>query len=185
MILVTQLSSYKDPNEQNRTMTISTTNYCKLMYYHPDLTQIIGIPTYNTLHLLRNEQNTMQLQSTTILEAANTSKLALWSAQRSMHSFETLLLWFQCIQEPVSYLQWQPDKLKMNSNASTKKSMNILWNTRIKMCTDPSNCPSNRGKVHNWHEKQENWPISGTLFRMIQYLIIKYGKTPPRQLIDH
>ena len=36
-------------------MTISTVNYHEAIFEHPNLTKIIGIPTYDTLHLLLNE----------------------------------------------------------------------------------------------------------------------------------
>ena len=36
-------------------MTISIVNYHKTIFKHPNLTKIIGIPTYDALHLLHNE----------------------------------------------------------------------------------------------------------------------------------
>ena len=36
-------------------MTISTINYHEAIFEHPNLTKIIGIPTYDALHLLHNE----------------------------------------------------------------------------------------------------------------------------------
>ena len=36
-------------------MTISTVNYRETIFDHTDLSKIMGVPTYETLHLLHNE----------------------------------------------------------------------------------------------------------------------------------
>jgi hypothetical protein len=36
-------------------MSISTVNYREIFFEHPELTKIIGVPTYNTLHKLNQE----------------------------------------------------------------------------------------------------------------------------------
>ena len=46
-------------------MTISTLNYLGTIFEHPDLNKIIGVLTYETLHLLHNKikSNTMAVHS--------------------------------------------------------------------------------------------------------------------------
>ena len=46
-------------------MTISTVNYLGTIFEHPDLNKIIGVPTYETLHLLHNKikSNAMAVHS--------------------------------------------------------------------------------------------------------------------------
>ena len=46
-------------------MAIYTTNYRKIIFEHPNLSKIMGVPTYDTIHLLHNEikSNTMAVHS--------------------------------------------------------------------------------------------------------------------------
>ena len=55
LILVTHISRYQDPPAQPCRISISTVNYRKTIFKHPDLTKIIGVQTKDTLHLLHNE----------------------------------------------------------------------------------------------------------------------------------
>ena len=65
LILVTHISIYQDPPAQTDTMTISTVKYRRTIFEHPNLTKIIGVPTYDTLHLLHNKikSNTISFYS--------------------------------------------------------------------------------------------------------------------------
>ena len=46
-------------------MTISTINYHEAIFEHPNLTKIIGVPTYDTIHILHNKikSNTISFYS--------------------------------------------------------------------------------------------------------------------------
>ena len=55
LIFVIELSIHQDPPSQTDTMAISTVNYLITILEYPNLTKIIVVPTYDTLHLLHHE----------------------------------------------------------------------------------------------------------------------------------
>ena len=54
-----------NPPAQPFKMNISTINYCRKIFEHPDLTKIMGVRTCESLHLLHNEikDNVMEFNS--------------------------------------------------------------------------------------------------------------------------
>ena len=56
-LLVTHLGSYQDPPKQTFPMHVSIVSYRKTIFEHPKLTKIIGVLTYETLHLLHSKIN--------------------------------------------------------------------------------------------------------------------------------
>ena len=115
------ISSYQDPTTQISTIMISTINYRETISEHTNLTKIIGIPPYDTLHLL---QNKIKSNATAVHRNLGSDQHGYLGLVLRTNAY--IFLSKNTFVRPVHpgtlvIPQFQPAMLKMNSNAITKK----------------------------------------------------------------
>ena len=166
-------------------MVISTVNYHETIFEHPNLTKIIGIPTYDALHLLHNEiksnaisvhSNIGGVQHGYLGLVVSPTACALLSNSPFVPPINPGILSI-----PVVVTCNTHDELKRQYDKNIQL-FHEMWGVeraivqklilaiKAKYITDIRNRTT--GKFY------------GTLFMSTQYTIVTYGKISPSQLID-
>ena len=129
------------------------------MFELPNLSKIIGVPTYGTLHLLHNEikPNTMVVHSN--IGCGQHVYLVLLVLLTAYALQKKLLLSSSTSTKTCHNHSDYPPRSRRTKISVRKKSTGISRNMRSGTGANPENCISSKSKIHHGHAEQENWPI--------------------------
>jgi hypothetical protein len=166
-------------------MSISTVNYRETFFEHPDLTKIIGIPTFDTLHQLNQEIKSNAISVHANLGGGQHGHLGLVVSPDAY----ALLSDHQYVRPGL------PDELVIPANATRhqqdhlerthKEDLRLFHEVRgveraitqqIVSAVSPQYISAMRNRTTG--------QFQGTLFQLIQYLLTVYGKISPSQLLE-
>ena len=182
---MTQLSIYQEPPAQPGRTKISTANYCETIFEHPELTKIIGVLTYDTLHLLHKKikSNTMAVHSNIgggqhryLGLVVSPNSCALLSNTLFVSNIHPLNLVI-----PVVATHQAQDELKRQY----EKNLRVFHETRgVEQALIQQLVLPVKVKYITATRNRITFQSSGNLFLLIQYIIVTYGKISPSQLVD-
>ena len=166
-------------------MTISTINYRETIFEHPDLSKIIGVPTYDTLYLLYNEikSNTMAVHSNLggsqhsylgfVFRPTSYSLLISTTFVCQVHSVN--------LSTPIAATRHAQDKLKFQYD----ENLRVFHETQgVERALIHQLVLAGKARYITAMRSRTTGQFIGTLFMLTQYLIVKYGKISPSQTID-
>lgn len=166
-------------------MAVSTVNYRELFFEHPDLTKIIGIPTYDTLHQLHQElkANAMSVHST--LGGSQHGHLGLLMSQNAYALLSNTPF---VIPEypgeliiPAGATRHAQDLLERNHKEALRKFHEVRGVERALIQQVVSAVhPQYIAAMRNRSTGQ----FTATINQLVQYLLNVYGKITPAQLLE-
>ena len=166
-------------------MNISTVNHYETIFKNPDLTKITGVPTYETLHLLHNKikANAMEVHSNiggvqhgyldlVVIPTDYTLLINIpFVRQLCPGNLSILIAATHHVHEELK-CQYDKNIQVLHETSGVERSLiqKIVLDVETKYITPKSNRTTGQ--------------FTCTLFILIQYLIVTYGKFYPSNLID-
>ena len=166
-------------------MKIYTVNYHEKILEHPDLTKIMGVPKYETLHLLYNKikANTMAFHSN--LRGVKHGYLILL-VSLTYYALLTNTPFFRQFRPgnliiPIAATRHAQEELKRQYDENQR----VFHETRgVEQALIQKLVFSVEAKYITAISNRTNGQFKCTIFILIQYLVVRYGKISPSQLID-
>ena len=165
-------------------MTISTINYRKKIFEHPDLNKITGVPTYKNLHLLHNEikNNVMVFNSNLgniqhgylglLFNLTAYELLTNTPFVSQVHKGNIII--------PIAATCHSQEELKRQYD----KNLQVFHKTRgMEQSLIQKLVLAVEARYITAMSNSTTEQLIGTLFMLTQYLIVTYMKISPRQLI--
>jgi hypothetical protein len=184
---VTQLTAFstkKNKKKIDPTMSIPTVNYREIFFEHPDLTTIIGIPSYNTLHTLNQEIKSNAISVHSNLGAGQHGHLGLVISPNA-YAFLANTPYLRPghpapLDIPVGATRHQQDLLERTYKEALRLFHEVRGVERALMqqvvsAVEPQYLMAMRNRTTG--------QFTVTIFQLLQYLLTVYGKIAPSQLL--
>jgi hypothetical protein len=166
-------------------MTISTVNYREIFFEHPELTKIIGIPTYDTLHKLNQEIKSNAISVHSNLGGGQHGHLGLVVSPTayailSNMAYERPTL-PATLDVPATASKHSQDLLERTHTESLRlfhevRGVERALTQQIVSAVNPQYIAAMRNR--------STGQFTGTIYQLLQYLLTVYGKITPSQLLE-
>ena len=162
-------------------MTISTVNYHDTIFEHPKLTKITGISTYETLHLLHNKIKSNAMSVLSNLGGWQHGYLRLVASPTNYYLLTNTPFVLQDhllnLRIPIPATLHAKEEMKRQYD----EILRVFHKTRgVERALIQKIVLAVEAKYITAMRNRTTGQLTGTLFMLIYYLIVTYGKISPR-----
>jgi hypothetical protein len=166
-------------------MSIPTVNYREVFFEHPDLSRIIGIPTYETLHTLNQELKSNAISVHSNLGGGQHGHLGLVVSPNAYALLSNIPYDRPGHPAPLDIPQNATHHLQKLLERTHQDELRLFHEVRgveralmqqIVSAVEPSYLAAMRNRTTG--------QFTGTVYQLLQYLLTVYGKISPSQLLQ-
>jgi hypothetical protein len=166
-------------------MSIPTVNYREVFFEHPDLSRIIGIPTYETLHTLNQELKSNAMSVHSNLGGGQHGHLGLVVSPNAYALLANMPYARPGHPAPLAIPQNASHHLQNLLERTHQDELRVFHEVRgveraltqqIVAAVDSSYLAAMRNRTTG--------QFTGTVYQLLQYLLTVYGKISPSQLLQ-